>query len=1218
MLRMTPAHDGLIRAIRDVRRRHALRLLLRGIALCGLATLLAIFVSAKGLDAFRYSRGAVLAFRGVAWTAIAVTLYRFVVTPLWAHWRRRISDLDIARYIEEHEPSLDAALRSAVDSAPGVRSPQELSSGALRARLIDDVELRLQALDVAKTIERPKLRLWGSLASALGAALIGAGLFSPVFVRQALPYLFAPFSTSARAASPYSIEVDPRGVTIARGGDQEIVARLRGFGAEKVELVTRAEGATEWKRSEMFAHDAGVSGGDEATRGAMLIAVNEKTEYFVEAAGMRSDVFRIDVQDRPYVKNIDLLYRFPSYTGMAPKKVEGGGDIAALRGTDIDLVVTPTFSVKAGRLVIEGRDTIALKLDPAKGTALMGSFRVAAQGFYKVELSADGTNFVEASPSYLIDVLKDLPPVISFTKPGHDSQVTTIEEVFTEVKAEDDYGVAQVELRYSVNGAEEKSVSLHSSPALKQLSAGHTFFLEEMSLKPGDFISYYARAHDLGSGQTASTDIFFMEARPFRRDFKQAEQAGGGGGGGGDQQGSLSQQQRQVIAATFRLNREKEDDAKKRAQDIQTVALIQGRLRGEVEQLRNRMASRGVLTEGSEMHGTAEELRQAIDQMKSAEAELGGSRVSTALPPEQKALAHLQRAEAEFRDAQVSFGGGGGGGGGGNNSSAEELADLFELELDKLRNQYETLQSGAQERRDEEVDEAMSRLQELARRQEQENERLRQRGMRAPNQGGGGGASQRQLADEAEELGRKLEKLTREKSSSGLEESARRLREAAQEMRRQAAQARGGGQPSSSSSSDGGQQALDALREAKRLLGRDQEQRLDRDLREAREKAAELREQQGRIANDLREMQQSASGESGTSTGSRSTESNRSKAARVQERKDALASEIASLESSLDRMSRESRRDEKEASRKMQEAANGIRDSKLKEKVRYTKGLVDRNPQASEPFERDIEAQLEALGERLKDAEGVLGGGSGGEEKKKSAALDRARDLARGLDSLGERLKARGDKSASKDGANGAKERGTKAGEGLDGAKGDEPGQSGQDGQRGDPSQSGGDGKREGERSASQGQGQQPGGTGGGMRGSAVQGGVPGGGGGTPGMNLSAEEVRQLRRELRERSGDAEALRRALEEGGVSSQDARSLVQRLESLASGRNFKDPRGIAELTAQIADDVKMLEYVLRREIEGTKPRLQLSGSDDLPPGYKSLVEEYYRALSRSKER
>jgi amidophosphoribosyltransferase len=55
-----------------------------------------------------------------------------------------------------------------------------------------------------------------------------------------------------------------------------------------------------------------------------------------------------------------------------------------------------------------------------------------------------------------------------------------------------------------------------------------------------------------------------------------------------------------------------------------------------------------------------------------------------------------------------------GSGGSGSQADAEDLADLFELELNKLKNQYETLQRGEQETRDQKVDEALQRLGGLA------------------------------------------------------------------------------------------------------------------------------------------------------------------------------------------------------------------------------------------------------------------------------------------------------------------------------------------------------------------------------------------------------------------------------------------------------------------------------------------------------------------------
>ena len=113
-----------------------------------------------------------------------------------------------------------------------------------------------------------------------------------------------------RAASPYAIDVDPGNATVARGGSQPVTARLRGFESDKVELAVRSGPAGEWKRWPMTA-----DGGADGFR-FVLFGLDAAAEYYVEASGVRSASFRLDVSDIPYVKRVDLEYRFPAYTGL--------------------------------------------------------------------------------------------------------------------------------------------------------------------------------------------------------------------------------------------------------------------------------------------------------------------------------------------------------------------------------------------------------------------------------------------------------------------------------------------------------------------------------------------------------------------------------------------------------------------------------------------------------------------------------------------------------------------------------------------------------------------------------------------------------------------------------------------------------------------------------------------------------------------------------------
>ena len=205
---------------------------------------------------------------------------------------------------------------------------------------------------------------------------------------------------------------------------------------------------------------------------------------------------------------------------------------------------------------------------------------------------------------------------------------------------------------YSVNGSAEKTIRLFDGKnRLAEVTAGHTFYLEELDVKAGDFVSYYARAadNDTNGAKRQSSDMYFVQIRPLRKEFKRAESdaGGGGGGGGGGQVGALSQQQRQIVAATFNVNRDRKSmSADKVRENSVVLALSQAKLRDQVDGLLTRMNSR-LIQQDPSFKKVAELLPQAVAEMKNAEAKLQKADPQGALEPEQKALQILQHAEEE-------------------------------------------------------------------------------------------------------------------------------------------------------------------------------------------------------------------------------------------------------------------------------------------------------------------------------------------------------------------------------------------------------------------------------------------------------------------------------------------------------------------------------------------------------------------------------------------
>ena len=762
---LTGGQDEILDAIRQVRNRWRLRVALRGIAVLVAASLGTLLVSSYGLELLRFSPNAIVGFRVLTYLALLISGWWFFIRPI----SRRVSDERVALYLEEHEPSLQATVLSAVEeSKRGSRDRAAAHSPELVRQLIESAASKIRDIDMGRSVEQQQLKTSSGLLVVAGVVAVLLFIFGPAYLRHGVSALLMP-TGGVEAASPYQIQVLPGDVTGARGADQSITARLVGFESEEVDLFMRSSsGSGSYDRLPLIPIENEQGEIEAGMYEVLLFDLQDTTDYRVEALGVESGTYTLDVIELPYVERLELEYHFPAYTGLEPRMVEDGGDIAVLQGTEIRMRAVPTMGTTGGQLVFDDDDGQQLDLVLIEDGSLTTSFTVEQEGFYRIDLAAPDGQLISASPQYTIDVLTDQPPSAMFTRPGRDTTASAIEEIFVEARADDDFGLHSLDLVYSVNGGPEQEVSLFSGGTdTKEVSAGHAFFLEEMGLEPGDFVSYFARATDRNLAQEntdVKSDLYFVQIRRYTQDFRaQQSQGGGGGMAGGGNPSQLSQAQREIISATFNLIRDKETySAEEFQENLVFLTLAQGRLREQVETLLRRMNSR-VMPADPVFRSIQELLPEAAKAMQGAENALQDQDADAALPHEQQSLQFLQRAEEAYDEVMVSQGGGGGGGGGGQ-QAAQDLADLFELELDKMRNQYETMQRGQQQQADNTVDELMERLRELARRQEREADRQRRRA-RGQQSTQGGGAGQRALAEEAEEAARRLERLAREQNS---------------------------------------------------------------------------------------------------------------------------------------------------------------------------------------------------------------------------------------------------------------------------------------------------------------------------------------------------------------------------------------------------------------------------------------------------------------------
>ena len=82
----------------------------------------------------------------------------------------------------------------------------------------------------------------------------------------------------------------------------------------------------------------------------------------------------------------------------------------------------------------------------------------------------------------------------------------------------------------------------------------------------------------------------------------------------------------------------------------------------------------------------------------------------------------------------------------------------------------------------------------------------------------------------------------------------------------------------------------------------------------------------------------------------------------------------------------------------------------------------------------------------------------------------------------------------------------------------------------------------------------------------------------------------------------------------MSTQELAEMIQAMRELDRERTYADPEEVMRLQEQVVEGIKQIEFRLRRELADEEDQILLNQSGDVPEGFRSLVEEYYRALSR----
>ncbi|MDE0684564.1 MAG: hypothetical protein OXI63_16725 [Candidatus Poribacteria bacterium] len=794
-------------------------------------------------------------------------LYKYLIQPL----RAALTLRDIALNVEQNHPDLEDRLVSAIEF--GNRESTDPIEAHMLQRLLEDTTQRVESIDFKATVDHSRTRKHAGIAALVVVGCCVLALLFPTELHTSLLRVLVPWEKTEPVLTT-KLTVEPGNVRILRGKSLPIHVTVTGKSAEKAVLtygnIERQEAAP--SETETTQQQINMLQNPDDKRGFAyeIFNIDADIEYYVIANETTSERYTVEVFEMPKVTEISVAYTYPDYTGLKPVVQTGTGDIQAVVGTQAEIklttnkaIQTATFTLKTDvnqEKLDETQEPAATQMAIFDGNILTTTVDVIADGTYTVELLGIDGFYNEIPIEYTIKAIPDAAPEVVVKEPGRDIKTTKLGEVEIIAEATDDYGVAELKLMYRIGSDELQELTLETStpdaviesgttgPVQRRVAEGrYTFYLEEFDVEPGDIISYYAHAVDnntrTGPGE-ASSDIYFIEVRPFNENFQEMEA----------EQGppmpnpllEILASQKQIIRETAKhINARPSSVTEEYRSAVKKTGDKQDKLKDKTQELADEfsMAMQGDSPITPEI---LMNLEDAIEKMREATDSLNAVQPVEAIPAEQEALELLIKVSLELPKILMQM-----------RNSNPQLAENLELEMEELQSELEDQQNELDQEMQEQTQEMLDQARQMLAEQQQLSQQSQQLGREnepSPSDMQQNSQQQGQLSQQAQQMAEQLGTMQQDAQGSQgqrLDQAGQAMQQAGEQMQ-QASQGMQQQEPQLSAAK--GQKAEERLEEAIEQLERVASEFSDAALANAAQQVQELIDEQSGVQQETQEL----------------------------------------------------------------------------------------------------------------------------------------------------------------------------------------------------------------------------------------------------------------------------------------------------------------------------------------------------------------------------
>lgn len=776
--------DAIRASARPLRRAHAFRRLVPGLALALAALAIAAWV-------VRMDWGGAATWTVLGWFGVLAALGVALLGV--GRGLRRLSPRDVAANLERRGAWRRGALTTLLDPlAPGTSTALHEAAADREVRRVS-----AEAAEVLADEVRGERRRAGRTLVWAGAAALALVLARPLQGTPAM--LWSPWRAVRALVAPVRLVAEAS--MVDRGERATLV--IEALGQRRATLLLRAPGEP-WREREVDLDETGHATITTEPLQAELVAR-------VNAGGRSSREVRVAVRLPAFLGAFTVTARYPRYLALDAEQLPVDGDTLMLpEGTELAIEGRATTGIATARLV-SGSATVSLS---AAGEMFRGAFTPATDGEWQLEVVPEQGGRLEGIPAPLrLRVMPDSAPVVTVPVPGGDTVATPARRMSVVVAIDDDHGVRSAAMEHRRNGVGPvRRLPLTLPPEVGDRALlSFALDLDSLGLAPGDTLRYVAVATDNAPRPRTGRSREYLVVIPTEAEQRAARAEAT------DAAGSAFDS---LAAMARRAQRQADDLARERARSEA------GRGADPTEPMSSEAARRA-----EQAADAQQDVERRLDEMRQdlAELERAAEREGLADSALARQLGEirelLDRAMSpELRDAMERL--------------RESLQDL---DAERARDALRDL-AAQQERMRQAIERARELFERAALETElanlaQEARELLERQQAATEQlaadSAGGARAEEQLAARADSLAASLERTAEqvpaEETREGLEESAQQARQAAEAMREAAESARSGQRRQARQQAESAGEAL---------------QPLERQIREQREEMQEAMQQE--------------------------------------------------------------------------------------------------------------------------------------------------------------------------------------------------------------------------------------------------------------------------------------------------------------------------------------------------------------------------------------